>query len=304
MGILTAELRADGVERVGIAGADGKPEEAPSLAVLEIRAEACDAPQRNVIVHVEDAATRKSLERRVQLTDVGEASRPRALALAVAELLRASWLELAMPDAPPPQAEVPQVVRQAVQNRIGAMTLPAPRYRGELLGGDRDVSVTAAWRAYPTARASLVGGQVGMAVPVARKDWLARVDTGAVFGSTQDELGEVALGVAWFGAAFLYTTGPEAPFSLALGPRLDVGVAWASGNPLDQTISSNVGSGFIASASVLGSLRERVGESWRIAVEMQTGMVVVPFEADADSRRVTGIDGAMFGLAVGVAQLR
>ena len=38
--------------------------------------------------------------------------------------------------------------------------------------------------------------------------------------------------------------------------------------------------------------------------QIQAGTVVVPFEAEADSRRVTGIDGALFGLSVGVSQLR
>jgi hypothetical protein len=143
-----------------------------------------------------------------------------------------------------------------------------------------------------------------VAVPELRKDWLVRVDTGAVFGTTHDALGDIALGTAWLGAAFLYSSPPDATVSVAVGPRVDAGIAWASGNPLDQTTSSNVGSGFVSSVSLLGSLRYRLSRSWRAALELQAGTVVVPFEAQADRRRVTGIDGALFGLAVGVAQLR
>jgi hypothetical protein len=309
LGILTAELRADGVERVIVTmgqSGESKPGEPQSLAVLGIRSESCDAPRGGiVVVHIEDAATRKSVERRVQLTDVEAPSRPRTLALAVAELLRASWLELAMPDAPPPQAPVPQVVRQAVETRIVAMAPPVPATRGEVAqGGDRDVSVTAAWRAFPTAHSSLLGGQVAVELPVFGKDWLARVDTGAVFASTQDALGDIALSLGWLGGAFLYTSRLDAPFGVAVGPRLDVGIAWASGNPQAQTISSSAGSGAISSLSLLGSVRQRIGGSWRAALELQTGAVVVPFEAQADSRRVTGIAGALFGVAIGVTQLR
>jgi hypothetical protein len=305
LAILTAELRADGVERVSVASAESSADEAQSLATLAIRAERCDAPQRDIVVHIEDAATGKSLERHVPLTDVEEPSRPRALALAVAELLRASWLELAMPDAPPAHTAVPIVVRQAVESRVTAMAPGPPAgYPPGAPSGDRDISATAVWRAFPTSSASLVGGQLAIAVAVVGKDWLARFDGGAVFGATHDVLGNVALGEAWLGAALLYSSPPEATFSVAIGPRVDAGIAWASGNPLDQMISSNVGSGAISSVSLLASLRYRFDRSWRAALELQTGAVVVPFEAQADSRRVTGIDGALFGLAIGVAQLR
>jgi hypothetical protein len=175
---------------------------------------------------------------------------------------------------------------------------------GPAPSGDRDVSVTLVWRAFPTSHASLVGGQVAVAFPVLGNDWLVRVDGGAVFGSAHDVLGDVALGVTGLGAAFLYASPTDATVSLAVGPRVDVGVAWATGNPVEQTISSNVGSGFVSSVSLLGSLRYRLSGSWRAALELQAGTVVVPFEAQADNRRVTGIDGALFGLAVGVAQLR
>jgi hypothetical protein len=304
VGILTAELRADGVERVTLVPAGTQPREPTSLAVIGVRADSCDV-QGEIIVQIEDAATRKSVERRVQLADVADPSRPRALALAVAELLRASWLELGMPDVPPPKVPVSPFVREAMGARLVAMS-PPPLSRdvGTRPAGDRDVSVTLAWHAFPTSHASLVGGQVGVAVPELRKDWLVRVDTGAVFGTTHDALGDIALGTAWLGAAFLYSSPPDATVSVAVGPRVDAGIAWASGNPLDQTTSSNVGSGFVSSVSLLGSLRYRLSRSWRAALELQAGTVVVPFEAQADSRRVTGIDGALFGLAVGVAQLR
>jgi hypothetical protein len=81
-------------------------------------------------------------------------------------------------------------------------------------------------------------------------------------------------------------------------------MAWAYGNPVEQTTSSKVGLGFVSSVSLLGGLRYRLSRSWRAALELHAGSVVVPFEAQADSRRVTGIDGALFGLAVGVSQMR
>ncbi len=50
-----------------------------------------------MVLEVDDALTNKSVRREVDLGDVPASGRPRALALAAAELLRASWAELALP---------------------------------------------------------------------------------------------------------------------------------------------------------------------------------------------------------------
>jgi hypothetical protein len=302
LGILTTELRTDGVGRVLVAPQGGKP----SLAVIVLHVEPCDATAREVIVTIEDHATAKKVERRVSLGDMAESARPRALALAVAELLRASWLELAMADAPPPTAPVPDEVRVAVARRAAAVAPSSPESARAPSPAPRtlDLSLAVAWRDFPSANASMFGGRAAAGFRVLAPALWLRVDLAGLFGTAQDALGNVDLAMATAGAALLWTSPREAPVSVAVGPHLELGAAWASGSPLDQATSSFVGAGFVSLASLLGSFTFRIADSWRLAVELEGGVTLVPFEARADSRRVTGTDGAMFGVAIGVAQLR
>jgi hypothetical protein len=133
--------------------------------------------------------------------------------------------------------------------------------------------------------------------------WL-RFDGGALFGTGHDPLGDVDIGMVTGALAVLFSTPREAAFAAAIGPRVELGVAWASGSPQSQSTSSYVASGFIATASALGAFHFRIADSWRLAVELQGGATVAPFEAFADTRRVSAVEGAMFGVGLGVAQLR
>jgi hypothetical protein len=302
--ILRTELRVDGVDRVVVAPA--APGESPVLAEIALRAEPCDSTVKEVVVTIEDRATSKRVERRVLVGDTAEPARPRALALAVAELLRATWLELAMPAAPPPQAPVPEPVRAAAFRRSAA-SRPLPPAGGPLpppLARDREVSVVVAGREFPGANAAFVGGHAAGASPFLSPALSLRIDLGALFGTARDPLGDVNLGMATVGAALLLSSPGEATVAVAVGPRLEIGVGWASGNPLAQVTSSYAGSGFVSAASLLGTSSFRLTDRWRLAVELEAGASIVPIEALADARRVSGTQGGMLGLAIGVAQLR
>jgi hypothetical protein len=80
-----------------------------------------------VTVAVRDAITGKRLAREVPLASVPRDARPLTVALAVDELLRASWVELALPDAPAPGRPVPREI-----DAIVAPTTDAERRRWEL----------------------------------------------------------------------------------------------------------------------------------------------------------------------------
>src|SRR5262249_22253661 len=105
--VLRIELGADGVREVIVGEAEG------TLATIKLDATPCSAEAREVTVAIDDAATGKNVRRALAVADVDAAARPRALGLAIAELLRASWAELEMPDQPktPVPAEVLRAVR-------------------------------------------------------------------------------------------------------------------------------------------------------------------------------------------------
>jgi hypothetical protein len=91
---------------------------------------------------------------------------------------------------------------------------------------------------------------------------------------------------------------------VSVGPRFELGVAWATGNPNDPQTSSFNGEGWVATGSLLAAFRTRISDTWQLALELDAGTTIAPFEALSDGRRVTGIEGAMFGASLGVAQLR
>jgi hypothetical protein len=95
----------------GIAICEGHVERALAEVVLEPAVE----PSVRVSIEVRDALTEKRVARDVNLEGVPDEGRPLTLALAVTELLRATWSELALESAAPREAppEVRAMVRPA-----------------------------------------------------------------------------------------------------------------------------------------------------------------------------------------------
>jgi hypothetical protein len=120
--LLVAQLEAGLAARhIELCAATGE-RPAPDGAASEISLSATEGDV--VTVAVRDAITGKRLARELALASVPRDAWPLTLALAVDELLRASWVELALPDAPPPARPVPP--------EIGALAFPpaAGRPRG------------------------------------------------------------------------------------------------------------------------------------------------------------------------------
>jgi hypothetical protein len=69
------------------------------------------------VIRVGDLITDKRLERTINLARIPADGRPLAVAASTDELLRASWAELTIPDAPPPVMTPPPAVVRAVAAR-------------------------------------------------------------------------------------------------------------------------------------------------------------------------------------------
>lgn len=112
---LTRDLRASLRER-GIAMEVGESSETQSLA--RVRIDAAGLATLSLRIVVEDALTRKIVERAMSLEGVPPDVWSVLVSAAADELLRASWVELSMPDAPPPAQEVPRVVEEAIASSV------------------------------------------------------------------------------------------------------------------------------------------------------------------------------------------
>ncbi len=146
------DLRA-GLRQKGIAACPlGSAGSAPPIALLEL--EAGDEARISVGIEVHDALTEKRVLRDLDLRALEPDARALAIAAAADELLRASWAELALDDAPapsrPPPPEVQRAVRSALTpSRVGQRNVAlgvrgAVEHHGgglTLLGGDAFVTV-------------------------------------------------------------------------------------------------------------------------------------------------------------------
>jgi hypothetical protein len=94
-----------------------------------------------VVVLVRDAITNKRVARDVDLSNIPVDAHPRTIAVVAAELLRASWAELALSSAPPPARPVPPAVEETLASTIRAPSGAQPRaaaglvWRLEMYGG-------------------------------------------------------------------------------------------------------------------------------------------------------------------------
>ncbi len=187
-------------------------EETPDAATTQVEA-SCTA--ETAAIRVVDPTTGKSLERSVALSATPPTARPRLLALAIAELVTASWYELERnpePKAPPALPLAPQRAREAAREAVARLPVEFAAV------ADANLLASGDWVAGGGARSEV---------------WIApwiflRVDGLAHYADLQRPSGTVALTMGSASAAL------GASFGAAwLQPRVSLGLrggyAWMSG---------------------------------------------------------------------------
>ncbi len=104
-------------------------------------------------IEVRDRITAKEVKRDVPVGSYPADARPLLVAVAMDELLRASWAELALADAPPPAEPPPKAVRDAVDDGIRRPPPPGPSTPRARLGARAAIEHFA-------EGATLIGGDV------------------------------------------------------------------------------------------------------------------------------------------------
>jgi hypothetical protein len=202
--------------------------EAQRIAAIELRAALVERAQDPATTQVEttctadaarirvvDPTTGKSLERSVVLSETAPSARPRLLALAIAELVSASWYELERnpePKAPPALQLAPPPAREAARRAITRLPVESAAVV------DTSLLASGDW---------VVGGGVRSEIWIARGIFL-RFDGLAHYADLERPSGTVALTMASASAAV------GASFGAAwIQPRVSLGVrggfAWMSG---------------------------------------------------------------------------
>ncbi|MFO0681240.1 MAG: hypothetical protein U0234_04275 [Sandaracinus sp.] len=290
--LLRLELALDGVDDlVAVTADDTAPGE--HVARIEIVAPDCGADQR-LEVRIDDVLTHKRVTRALEVADIEAELRPRALALFVVELLRASWAELVLPTGPRPTVPVPRAILAAVRARetesAPASDAPPPPVAGE---------ASALVLAFPSASTALVGGSLGIVLALGEAPLVLRVDGGAAAGESLDRLGRVELGVAGGGVG-LALAGRFGPLAVDVGPRLGVGVGWARGAPSRVGASASAGESAVVTLGLAVALRLRLFEGLGARLAIEAGVPVLGLEATVDGVAVAGVHGAMVGVQAGL----
>jgi hypothetical protein len=311
---VTIELRADGVESVDVSPEplprDPTSVAAKPLATVTLVAAPCTADAADMEITIEDSATAKTVRRRLSLGDVARPARPRAIALAVAELLRASWSELRLPDAPPPSVPVPPSVRLAVFEHPPPVAAPpvvatppvvvpppvpppAPTVR---------LGAAIAARFFPSAGSTLLGPNVALSYGAAETIPLRlRLDASALFGTAYEPSGSVATTLVTGGVAVVLAHA-SGPVDVEVGPRGEVGWGRVAGTAATAGQSATAGSEGVVTLAGLVALRVALTPAFWASLDANVGFVLAGIDSETPYGRSGGIGGAMVGVGVGLGR--
>jgi len=283
---LRVELAGSGLDCCTLAEPDGP---APTTASLLLRIEIapCTADADRLQVSASEAAGPRLAERQVSLADVPETARPRALALAVAELIRS--LGQAPPDKAPEAITVPAP---------GTVALPASPPSAGARPTHLSMHVEAEVRGLPTRDTTLWGGRVRLTAH--RRLFHADIDLGGNYARAQAQLGDVLVRSASVGFGF----GPRFANRTAvldLGLRAELGWAWIHGETALTDVRPSAGSGLISSVGIRASLEVLAQMKVCPQLSLETGAVVQGVKGESNGDPVAGMTGYYLLTALGIA---
>jgi hypothetical protein len=283
---LRVELAGRGLHCCTLANSgDGKPTD-PALHVrVEIVPCATDADR--VQVFVRTPTDSRVVEREVSLADVAQPARPRALALAVAELIR-SLGQGAL-------GETPAAIAIPAQS---ALPSSASSRAEDVRPATLSLHVEAEARAFPTRDTMMWGGRARLTGHWRKLH--ADLDLGGNSARTRGELGDVLLRSASAGLGL----GPRFAawtFIIDLGLHAEVGWAWIRGEPAFADVKTNAGSALISSVGFRLSLEAPVQVRIRPTLTLESGGVVRGVKAEVNGQPVAGMTGYYLLAALGFA---
>ncbi len=312
---LGADLRAHGMAVCQVA-AEAAAEGAPPLATITLSL----SPEAVLSLEVGDAVTGKRMLRDLPLRAVPRDALGLSIALAAQELLHASWIEAALvpppaTPAPPDLPPVPQGVREvdaAEVARAGAKAASQTAHANETAGAPAgagvaregasttEIALLAAGDATTSGESDL-GGDLRLA-------WGRRLTVGVRAGFRVNHDASAPHGTVrgdqlLVGAGLAYAVVPrEARAGVEVGVRadlVDVQFSGVAGPGAQGTSGAQLGA--VASGRVGGWVG--VGGPWRLVGDAAAGVPLRPVTASDAGRTVTGLSGAVFGLAFGLGLL-
>ncbi len=260
----------------------------PTGASLHVKVEIvpCVADADRVQVSAYSPADSRTVERQVFLADVVRPARPRALALAVAELIRSLGLG--------PRGESSEAI--AVPAQASAAPPPSRLEAARLTA--LSIHVEAEARGLPTRQTIMWGGRTRFTGH--RRMFHADLDLGADYARARSGLGDVFLLSASAGLGL----GPRFAIRnviLDIGPRAELGWAWIRGQPAFAEVRTGSGSDLISSIGFRVSIEAPAQAKIRPSLTLESGGVIRGVKAEVNGQPVAGMTDYYLLAALGIA---
>jgi hypothetical protein len=257
---------------------------------IEIETVPCSVDPDRVHVKVSEVAAGRRQEREVTLADVTWAARPRALALAVAELVRS--LEHAPPVATAEPASPTTVVAPPLRPPAGS------RARGR--SATLAIAIEVDARVFPTRDTVVWGGRARFSA--GWRLFLLAFDAGGGYARARFAQGDVLMRTAGAGLDLGPRLSTRAA-DIALGLRAELGWAWVQGETHRTDVSAGAGSDLTATAGLRLSVEAPARSRVRPHVTLEGGSVLAGVKAEVNGQPVAGITGYYLRAALGVTLL-
>jgi hypothetical protein len=291
---LGANLDSHGISLCDGAGTPVGP---PPLADISLTL----SPGSVLSLEVRDAVTDKRMLRDLPLGAVPRDALGLSIALAAEELLHASWIEAAL--APPPTATpappglpaVPRAVQEVDAEQVAKMpeVVKATRPRTTSTQIALMAAGDATTKNETDLGADLRVGWGGRFAVAARAGFRATRDVGAPDGTIHGQHFLVGLSGS-------YALVPrERPFGGDVGVRVDALYVHYAGTAGPGGVADNGSKPAVVASGVLEGWA-RIAGPLRVVAEGSAGAPVLGVTASDSNRKVTGLAGAAFGVALGV----
>ena len=315
---LRIELLSTGVVDIEVVdpdtGAGSRAQEKERIATLQVYYPECDDSGGLVNLRITDRLTAKYVERTLVVSDVSAEARSRAVALAIVELLRASWLELVISQGPGEGESSSDAVRNRLVTHLKAATDEEPDHdepreskRERLVeSGPDEAALAERWnrtrlewlggsRLYPAGDSGDLTTQVKLSFALNRR---LRLHTGGlaaggeVSGSRDINMFE---GAGVVGVGITGGSGPE----VEVASVFEVGWARLSGESFPD-----VGRTFSV-GTLQGTLRQPVTPGVDVLVGVQAGYVLSSVVAHTSATpmrtKLGGFEGPVIGVLLGLS---
>jgi hypothetical protein len=243
---------------------------------------------------VDDAITGKSLSRSIDIEAASPNSRARLIALAVAELVSASWTELETPPTVPPAGPRPSpaavgAAREAVHAKVPRL---APRsFRVVVAGSVRAV----------LGETVLYGANARAAYGDAEHPIGYRLDLGIEHGTESTALGSVGIDSAGAAAALLFHAALPGVFASGhAGAGARYGYAWLAGQPANASVRGETVTGSWLGPLATAGLTLAPGRTFRADLDLEAGYALLAVTGHVTGAADAGIRGAWLGALLGV----